>query len=447
MIWSGSFSEYVRPSKVFRVKVSSTELPPRQVSLDIEVDKDRLDRAIDDAVRRLAGRVDVPGFRRGKAPRSMVERMIGHDRIVEEALDRLVPEVVTEAMQQEKVEPYTRPRVESIEFDPLRLKAVIGLAPKVELGNYNETLRVTADQPAVGENEVDGVIQRLRESYAQWVPVERAVQLQDRVGIDLKATTEGREEAVMDSKDAEYVVDPEGAQPAAGFAEQLVGMNAGDQKKFTLTMPEDYRDKEVAGKTADFEVNLHWVKERELPQVDDEFAQQVGDYTDVASLKSAIDTQLRQREEERVREKLEEEAMSKLVEISTIEFPPQLVDVQAQAMFDNFKTTVERQGLQLSQYLRLIGKEQDAFEQELRTEAESRVRRSLALDAFATAEQIDGSETEDDSRSARALARLVEVATGNPAAAEKTADDAQTSDTGSQTPAGETERAEEPENA
>lgn len=418
------------------MKVSSTELPPRQVSLDIEVDKDRLDRAIDDAYRRLAGRVDVPGFRRGKAPRSMIERMIGHDRIVEEALDRLVPEVVTEAMEQEKVEPYTRPRVESIEFDPLRLKAVIGLAPKVELGDYKESLRVTADNPAVGDDEVDGVIQRLRESYAQWAPVERAVQTGDRVGIDLKATIAEREEPVMDSKDAEYVVDPEGAQPAPGFAEQLVGMNPGDQKTFTLTMPEDYRDKEVAGQNADFEVSLHWVKERELPELDDEFAQQVGDYSDVASLKAAVDTQLRQREEERVREKLEEEAMNKLVEISTIEFPPQLVDLQAQAMFDNFKTTVERQGLQLSQYLRLVGKEQEGFEQELRTEAESRVRRSLALDAFATAEQIDGSDAEDDSRSIRALARLVELATGNPAA-ENTAAGGQTSDTESQSLTGD----------
>ncbi|HEY2594355.1 MAG TPA: trigger factor family protein, partial [Chloroflexota bacterium] len=145
------------------MKVASTELPPRQVSLDIEVDKDRLDRAIDDAYRRLAVRVDVPGFRRGKAPRPMVERMLGRDRIVEEALDKLVPEIVTEAMEQEKVEPYTRPRVESIEFDPLRLKAVIGLAPKVELGDYKDALRITPEEPNVGDQQVDDVITRLRE--------------------------------------------------------------------------------------------------------------------------------------------------------------------------------------------------------------------------------------------------------------------------------------------
>jgi trigger factor len=415
------------------VKVSSTELPPRQVSLDIEVDKDRLDRAMDDAYRRLAGRVDVPGFRRGKAPRPMLERLIGHDRIVEEALDRLVPEVVTEAMQQEKLEPYTRPRVESIEFDPLRLKAVIGLAPKVELGDYKQSLKITPDQPQVGDEQVDDVVQRLRESHGQWVPVERAVQTGDRVAIDLKATIAEREQPVMDSKDAEYVVDPEGAQPAPGFADQVVGMSPGDQKKFTLSMPEDYRDNEVAGKAADFEVTLHWVKERELPGLDDEFAQQVGEYADVAALRTAIDAQLRQREDERVREKLEEEAMSKLVEISTIEYPPQLVELQAQHMLDSFKNSVERQGLQFAQYLRLIGKEQDAFEQDIRTEAESRVRRSLALDAFATAEHIDGADTDDESRSTRALARLLEIATGE-TGAEKTADSAKTSDTESRTP-------------
>ena len=445
------------------MKVSSTELPPRQVSLDIEVDKDRLDHAMDDAYRRLAGRVDVPGFRRGKAPRSMVERIIGRDRIVEEALDKLVPEVVSEAMEQEKVEPYTRPRVESIEFDPLRLKAVIGLAPKVELGDYKDQLRITPEEPNVGEEQIEDVIKRLRESYAQWAPVERAAALGDRVGLDLKATVEGNDEPVIDSKEAEYIVDADSASPAQGLGEQLVGLSGGEEKSFTLSMPDDYRDSEVAGKQAQFTVTLHWVKERELPALDDDFAQQVGDYADVAALRTAIETQLRQREDERVRDKLQEEAMNKLVEISSIEYPPQLVEHQAAHMVESFRSNVERQGLQFQQYLRLVGKDQDAFEQEMRTEAETRVRRSLALDAFANAENItDGEEPATDeqveARSARALERLVELATaeagdGQPAtatetataasaepetpaeSAEKTADQPETTDTGSDTPA------------
>jgi trigger factor len=449
------------------VKVSSTELPPRQVSLAIEVEQDRLDRAMDDAFRRLAGRVDVPGFRRGKAPRSMVERMIGRERIVEEALDQLLPVVVSEAIEQEKLEPYTRPRVESIEFDPLRLKAVVGLAPKVELGDYKGQLHVPAEEASIGDEQIDAVVQRLRESYAQWAPVERAVKLGDRVGLDLRAEVEGAEKPLLDSKEAEYVVDPEGTQPAPGFAEQLIGLSPGEQKTFTLTMPDDYRDKDVAGKPAEFSITLHWVKERELPALDDDFAQQVGEYTEVAGLRAAIETQLRTREEERVREKLEEDAMSKLVEMSSIEFPPQLIDHQAQHMLETFTRNVEQQGLQLPQYLRLVGKEQETFEQEIRVEAESRVRRSLALDAFADAEQIGVEQQEvveevhraaatateseaverlalanpttmqrvqEATRERKAMARLLELATGDSrnggkTGREKPAEQAETSDT------------------
>jgi trigger factor len=346
-------------------------------------------------------------------------------------------------MEQEKVEPYTRPRVESIEFEPLRLKAVVGLSPKVELGDYKGTLRVAAEEPSVGDEQVDTVIQRLRDSYAQWVPVDRPVQIGDRVGLDLRASVEGREEPILDSKEAEYVVDSAGAQPAPGFAEQLVGLKAGDEKKFTLTMPEDYRDEEIASKPAEFSVTLHWVKERELPALDDAFAQQVGDYADLAALRAAIENQVREREAERVREKLEEEAMSKLVEISSVEFPPQLVDHQKQHMIDTFTRNVERQGLQLTQYLRLIGKEREAFDEEMRSEAESRIRRSLVLDAFADAEAIEPEQQDADSaartRETKALARLVELATGDgrngdaQSGQEKTADQPETSDTERQT--------------
>ena len=159
-------------------------------------------------------------------------------------------------------------------------------------------------------------------------------------------------------------------------------------------MPDDYRDKEVAGKPAEFTVTLHWVKERELPALDDEFAQQVGEYADVAALRTAIETQLRQREEERVRDKLEEDGDEQAGRDLVDRVSAAAVEHQAQHMLETFTRNVEQQGLQLPQYLRLVGKEQDAFEQEIRTEAETRVRRSLALDAFADAEQIDVEQQE-----------------------------------------------------
>lgn len=444
------------------MKVSTTELPPRQVSLAIEVEQDRLDRALDEAYRRLANRVDVPGFRRGKAPRAMVERMVGHDRIVEDALERLVPDVVNEAIEQEGVNPYTRPRVESVEFDPLRVKATVGLEPKVELGDYATQLRIPPAQATVEPEQIEAVIQRLRESYAQWVPVERAVQMGDRIGLDLHATVEGRDKPLLDSRDAEFVVDPEGAQPAPGFAEQVIGLHAGQEKTFTLAIAEDYRDEELAGRPAVFAVKLHWVKERELPELNDAFAQQVGEYADVAALRAGIDSQLRQREEERVREQLEQAALDKLVEISQVEFPPQLTDHQAQHMLETLTRNVEQQGLQFPQYLRLVGKDEETMRQEMRGAAEARVRRSLALEAFADAEQIDveQDEVEEEVRRAaagtaeaeaferlalanpstlsrvrevtrerKALARLVALATGDHRVKKRAADRAATSDT------------------
>jgi trigger factor len=444
------------------VKVSRTELPPRQVSLAIEVEQERVERSMEQAYRRLAARVDVPGFRRGKAPRPMIERYIGRDRIVEDALDHLVPEVVNEAIEQEGVAAYTRPRVESIDLDPLRVKAVVPLAPRVELGDYKRQLRVAAEEPNIEPDQVDSVIERLRESYAQWVPVDRPVQIGDRVGIDLRGVVTGSGRQLLDSKDAEYVVDPEGAQPAPGFAEQLVGMTAGDNKAFSLVLPEDYREPELGGQPVEFTVELHWIKERELPAVDDELAQQVGDYPDVATLRSTIASQLRQREEERIRQQLEESALDKLVELSTVEFPPQLIEHQTDHMLEQFTRNVEQQGLQLEQYLRLTGKDADGLRQEVRGEAETRVRRSLALDAFADAEQIDVQEQEIEeevrraaagasereaverlalanpntlarvrevTRERKALARLVGLATGD-GATQISTESAATSDTG-----------------
>ncbi len=380
------------------MKVDSTELPPRQVSLAIEVEQERVDRAMDEAFRRLAGQVDVPGFRRGRAPRPMIERLIGRDRIMQEAIDHLLPVVVTEAMEQEKVEPFTRPRVESIDFDPLRVKAVVGLAPKVELGNYKGQLSVPVEEASVDQKEVDDYIERLRENYAQWAPVERAVQEGDRVGIDMHATVADREKPIQDSKDAEYIVDTDGVRPAPGFAAQLIGLEAGAEKTFSLELPEDYPQTEVAGQPAEFRITLHWVKERQLPELDEEFAQQMGDYADVPALRSAVESELRTREENRVREKLEEAAMTKLVEISSIEFPPQLVEHEAQHMLETISKNFEQQGIQLPQYLRMVGKEQDVFEEEIRAQAQTRVARSLALDAFADAEKIgvEDQEIEDE---------------------------------------------------
>lgn len=398
------------------MKVSSSEVPPRQIALDIEVDQERLDKAVDQAYRRFAGQVNVPGFRKGKAPRTMVERIVGPDRIMEEALEHLLPDVVGEAIEQEHVEAFGRPRVESVEMDPLRLRAMVPLPPHVELGKYDE-VHVEPEQVEIKPEQIDEVVERLRESHAQWVPVEREVQTGDRVSIDLKAETTDPERVLVDTKDAEYVVDAAGPEPAPGFAEQLVGMQADGTKEFDLTLPEDQRDTEVAGKTAHFSVAVHWVKQKELPEVDDAFAEQVGPYETPAAMHEAIESELRTREEQRVRDETDAAALDKLVEISQVKYPPQMVENQADHLLQHLAQSLERQGIRFEQYVRITGKTQEEMRKEMEGDAEVQIRRALALEAFADAEKVPtdeevGTEGNGRSREQRALRRLVSLATG-----------------------------------
>ncbi len=383
------------------MKVSSVEVPPRQVALDIEVEQERVDLALDQAFKRVAGRVNVPGFRRGKAPRTMVERVVGRERIVDEAMERLVPDVVSEAIQQEGVTPFVRPRVDTIEFNPLRVRAIVSLEPTVELGDYRGLARIDRPTVAITPDQVDAVVDRLRNSHAQWVPVERPVQMGDRVTIDVRGEAAEPHKLVVDSKDAEYVVDPDGPAPAEGFAGQLVGAVPGEQKSFTLPLPQDYGDKAMAGKDVAFTVTVHSVKEKELPPLVESFAQQVGDFADVAAVRDAIEAELRGHEEQRVQRELESTAMDKLVEVSRVEFPPQVLEHQTDNLMHTFTESVERQGLHLDQYLRVTGKDESALRAEVQSEAGVRVARSLVLNAFARAENItvNGEEIQDEVRS------------------------------------------------
>jgi trigger factor len=199
-----------------------------------------------------------------------------------------------------------------------------------------------------------------------------------------------------------------------------VGLSADAEKTFTLALANDHRETALAGKPVVFAVKIHWVKEKQLPELDDVFAQQVGDYADVAALRTAVETQLREREAERIRQAQEEAVLDKLVELSTVEVPPQAIEHEADHLLEVFSRNLERQGLPLEQYLRLSGKDLSALREEATREAEKRVKRALALDAFAKAEQIGVEQEELEAEVRKATAQVEEseaaevLALGNP---------------------------------
>ena len=377
------------------MKVAAQEIEHSQVVLDIEVEDERLERAVDQAYKRIVQRINVPGFRKGKAPRALVERMVGRDALVEDAVEKLVPQVIEDAVKQQELVMVARLRendLEVVSTQPLQIKATVPVQPKVEVGDY-KALKIEATPAEVTDEQVEAVVSRLRESHATWEPVERAVESGDRVAIDVLA--KAGETTVMESKDAEYVVAEDGPQPAEGFAQAIVGMQAEESKTVTLTLPEEHRNKELAGQEAEFEITVHWVKAKILPELDDDLPSTVGtEYTSMEQLRGAVRENLSAREEHERRVAHEEKVVDSVVEQATLDLPPQLVEEEAGHLVQQLAQNLERQGIPLQSYLRFTQKTDEQFRAEMMAQAERSVRRSEVLNAIAQAEGIELTDDE-----------------------------------------------------
>jgi trigger factor len=400
------------------VKVAAQEIEHSQVVLDIEVEDERLERAVDQAYRRIVQRMNVPGFRKGKAPRALVERMVGREALVEDAVEHLVPEVVEAAVREQELAMVARPTLEVVSTTPLQVKATVPVQPKVELGDY-KSLTIEAKPANIEDEQVDQVVTRLQETNATWEPVERAVEMGDRVAIDVSGKV--GETVVVDSKDAEYIVDAERPQPAEGFAEALVGMSADETKTVTLKLPEDYREKDIAGSDAEFTFAVHWVKARILPPLDNDFAATLGmEFETVDALRGAIRDNLQSREDHERRVEHEELVLQAVVDQSTVDLPPQLTEEEADRLLQQTAQNLERQGIPLQSYLRFTQKSEEQFREELLTQAERNVRRTEVLNAVAQAEGIEISDDEittelsQSSEDPAEVRRLVREATRRP---------------------------------
>ena len=382
------------------MKVSTQEIEQRQVVLEVEVEDERVERALDQAYKRIAQRVKVPGFRPGRAPRPLVERMVGREAILEDAVEHLVPEVYRTVLEEQQIKPAGQPSLEVTSTEPLHFKATVPLEPSVQLGDYR-SIEVALEPIIADDASVDEVIERLRENHATWAPVERAAQIGDRVGIDVSATR--GERSVMDTHDAEFVLDPNGPEPAPGFSEQIVGLEGGQQRTFTMGGPKEGKSEEAESAEGDesaaseptvFEVTVHWVKEKQLPELDDEFARTVGEQETMEALREEIRDRIRSGKEQQAREKQREEIVKLAVDGARVEIPPQLVERQARQSLDTMASMLDRQGISVEQYLQFTGKDPDEFRSELMSDAESSLKRSLVLEAIAREEGLAASDDE-----------------------------------------------------
>lgn len=368
------------------MKITREDLQNREVALTIAVTGEDVEPYLERAYKRAVGRVNVPGFRKGKAPRTVVEQFVGKHALEDDALDIMLPEVVVKAIQEEDLKQGSLPQVQVIEREPITIKATVPLIPEVTLKAYRE-IRIPVEPVVITDDQVDHILQHLREEIAPWEPVNRDVALGDQVILDLKASLDGSE--VANQKDIPYFVAEENMSPVPGFAVELVGLSSNEQKEFTIKLPDDHEDENLASKEVQFTVTIGEIKAKNLPELNDDFAKGVGQgYDTLAELTQQLKDDIFTREKRSSDLQYENAVIDKLIENSSFEMSPLILDHEVEHMLDEQQQNLSNQKIEMEQYLERIGKTPEDHREELRTAAGDRIKRSYAIGKVAELEGI-----------------------------------------------------------
>jgi trigger factor len=372
------------------VKVSVETLPSSEAVVNVDFSWEDLEKASEKAYRKLVQKVDIQGFRRGKAPRSLLERRLGKEYIYQEGLDDLMTETYRAALKEHNIIPLTQPEVDAPLFEmgqPYHFSLKVPILPSVEPGDYR-SLHFERPDADVTSEEVEKELESLRQRQAKWEEVERPAQLGDRVTVDLKLTVE--DETVSDLKNNPFELTNERHGLFTGMDEQIVGMQKGEHKTFSTTIPEDYTNEKLAGKTANYEVVLHKLEFKEMPELDDAFAIQASndEYQTLEDLRKAISDQLLDNKKRKIRDELREQVLNAVLEQAQVTIHPVLIQEEAHEMMHQMQHLLEQQRMSMEQYLMLIKKTREEYEESLKPDAERRVKQQLVLDEIAKREDI-----------------------------------------------------------
>ncbi len=394
------------------MNVTATPAPKSTIVLEIEVPSERLDRAIREATGRLSRRTRVAGFRPGKAPRPILERVLGPTAVVDEAVEQLVQASYRDAVIEQGIVPLTNADVEILEAEEgkdLKFKATIQVRPEVELGDYRN-FNFAPEIETIDAEKVDKVVEELRDQNATLAPVEdRAAKDGDWAVIGFKGTKDGVPFDGGTSERMPLIIGEDRLIP--GFEANLVGLKPGEEKGFEITFPEDYPEESLAGQEVHFDVDLKELREKVLPDADDDFARNMGDYVTLAALKADIDERLRRNALDKARHEFADKVIEYAVANSTIDLPDILVDQEVEVMHDEFRATLARQGIGEEAYLKATGKSEKDLHDEFRPRAEHRTKVLLVLSKIADAEGVVVTEAEVEGEVATARARYDDAKT------------------------------------
>ena len=368
------------------MNVTKDSTSPTEVTLSVEMTAEEEEPFITRSYRRLVSRVRIPGFRPGKAPRSIVERQLGRPALIQEALEFMVPETLDKVLKDENLQAFMEPQLEILEMEPVSFKAVVPLEPVVDLGDIT-SIELERQPVEVTDEQVNDLLERLRYDAAPWEPVDRPAKFGDLLSLNVHGAIAG-EDAIND-EGIDYIPDLENQSPIPGFSVYMEGMTEGQEKEFTLTIPDDHGQEQYSGKECHMKVKLLSIKEKNLPELDDEFAKGVRDgYESMEALTDFLRNQLTEHAEHASNRQAEQDGLEKLLEISTVQASDMIYDRELDSLYEERERSMRNQRLDMDTYLSNIGKSEDEWREQLKPQAEQRLRTFLVLRKLAENEDI-----------------------------------------------------------
>lgn len=398
------------------MKAHAERIEKNTVLLEVEVDADQFARAVDRAYRKLVKKVNIPGFRPGRAPRFILERHIGKQALLEEAVEMLVPEAYYQAVKDTGIEPVAQPQLELVQVEegkPVIFKARVVVKPEVELGQYTG-IEVTRPRVEITPEDVERELKKLQERYARLISLdEGTVQKGDYVTIDYEGRVDG--EPFEGGQGTDFTLEVGAAGLLPGIEDQLVGTAVGETKEITTRFPDDYPRPELSGREAVFTVTVKALKRKELAPLDDEFAKDVSEFDTLEELKADIENKLKQAAEAKAKAEIRQAVLKKVTDNARVDIPEEMIASRLEEMVQGFERRLMLQGLTLEGYLQYNDLTLEQLKERLRPDAEETLKSMLVLDAIAKAEGIAATEEEIEAE----IKRMAEDMRQDPAVVRK----------------------------
>lgn len=369
------------------------KLEHNMAKLTVEVAAEDVEKALQAAYLKQRKQINIPGFRKGKVPRQMIEKMYGPEVFYDEAANNMIPDAYAKAYDESELDIVSQPKIEVVQMEkgkPFIFTAEVATKPEVTLGDY-KGLKVDKVSTRVTQKEVDEEIEKERERNARTIEVtDRAVQDKDEVTLDFEGFVDGV--AFEGGKGEDYPLTIGSGSFIPGFEEQLIGAEIDKEVEVNVTFPKEYHSEELAGKDATFKCTVHTIKAKELPELDDEFASEVSECETMDAYRAEVKKNIKERKERTGKEKKENQAVDQAIENAQVDIPEAMIEFQVRQMADDFARRIQQQGLTVEQYFQFTGMTAEKMMEEMRPQAEKSIKTRLVLEAIVKAENIEVSD-------------------------------------------------------